>query len=476
MLSVTARYQVQLAHQFGLSRSEIQERLRVSARSQQRILQEAIDVQMTNTQLRTQRGVGRPSALSEEHRQLVASWVADRPNIPGSEVLRRLVTSHNYRGGRTAFYAHFKTVVRPKPAPAPIVRFEGLPGEFAQHDFGEIAISFEDGRRERLKFYAARLKYSRVLYVTLVTGETAEVLIRAMGAFYKYVGGSPRWNTFDNTKAAVTSRKKDPETGETVITLQADLACYLARMGVIGEPTYPYSGNQKGSVENLVGFVKHSFFECRTFRNRTDVEQQLNEWLRWTNHERRCDATNEIPFQRLEAEKPYLKPPLEGDLDYGLIRTRVVGRDAWVQMNGMKYSAPAAWIGQCITVKVYCNVIALEHEGERVEHPRYPANGKYSLLDEHLPSYLVKPRGELMVKRQLLIDLGGVSQVFFTELIHRRPGTWRKDDLPRLGTQYEMAGAKLFIAAVQECVEQETIGAEYVEIAVARLTAQGVGR
>ena len=42
-----------------------------------------------------------------------------------------------------------------------MVRFEGLPGEFSQHDFGHVDVKFVDGRKQRVHFFASRLKYSR---------------------------------------------------------------------------------------------------------------------------------------------------------------------------------------------------------------------------------------------------------------------------------------------------------------------------
>lgn len=41
---------------------------------------------------------------------------------------------------------------------APVVRFEGLPGEFSQHDFGQVDVTYVDGRVERTHFFASRLK------------------------------------------------------------------------------------------------------------------------------------------------------------------------------------------------------------------------------------------------------------------------------------------------------------------------------
>src|SRR5439155_12584800 len=193
----------------------------------------------------------------------------------------RLTSEHGYRGGKTAFYDYLRQRPRPQPAPLPVVRFEGVAGEFAQHDFGTLTVRYQDGTEEKLTFYAGRLKYSRALHVCLVEAETAEAFIRGMEGFAAAVGGLPLLNVVDNTKAAVIKRTKDPETGKVRIQLQRDLGSFLAAVGVFAEPTAPYSGNQKGSVENLVRFAKEHFLQPRQFRNRADLEAQLAAWLHW---------------------------------------------------------------------------------------------------------------------------------------------------------------------------------------------------
>ena len=45
------------------------------------------------------------------------------------------------------------------------------------------------------------------------------------------------------------------------------------------------SGNQKGTVEAIVKWVKNSFFKRRVFRDRADLEAQLTAWLHETNTE-----------------------------------------------------------------------------------------------------------------------------------------------------------------------------------------------
>jgi len=43
----------------------------------------------------------------------------------------------------------------------PLVRFEGLPGEFSQHDFGEVLVTYQNGTETKVLFFVSRLKYSR---------------------------------------------------------------------------------------------------------------------------------------------------------------------------------------------------------------------------------------------------------------------------------------------------------------------------
>jgi hypothetical protein len=38
--------------------------------------------------------------------------------------------------------------------------FAYAPGEFSQHDFGHVDVTFVDGRKKRVHFFASRLKYS----------------------------------------------------------------------------------------------------------------------------------------------------------------------------------------------------------------------------------------------------------------------------------------------------------------------------
>src|SRR5439155_969956 len=149
----------------------------------------------------------------------------------------------------------------------------------------------------------------------------------------------------------------------------------------------------------------------------------------------------------------------------------VVRRDGFVRWGGYGYSTPAAWIGQVVTVRVHPMQVLLHHTGEPVVHPRVPANGRYSLLPEHRAARFVKPRGALMAKRQILMDLCPEGEAFFTQLVHRRPQSWRERDLPVLWELFEELGETRMVAGFGWCLGQGAIGAEYL-----RAWAEGVAQ
>src|SRR6202051_3063861 len=150
-----------------------------------------------------------------------------------------------YEGGKTALYALVASL-RPKSA-KPLVRFEGLPGEFSQHDFGQIEVEFVDGSSRRIHFFASRLKYSRLIRVSLVQDEAVESLVRTLAEHLASWGGLPLRCVFDRPKTIALQWKKNGEVTEW----NSIFAYATLEMGVGVELCWPYRAQQKGSVENL---------------------------------------------------------------------------------------------------------------------------------------------------------------------------------------------------------------------------------
>src|SRR5712692_8066872 len=257
MIDMLKRHAIQVLRQAGHAQAEVARLVGVGVRSVRRVDAEPVVTHVDEAKERERRAIGRP-AKAEPFRPLVAEILAGDPDLLSVEILRRAKLK-GYAGGKTALY-DLISAVRPKTV-RPLVRFEGLAGEFSQHDFGHVDVRFLDDARTRVHFFASRLKYSRWVEVTIVPDECAETLVRTLVDHFALIGGIPLLAVFDRPKTVALKWTRDGQVTEWNPTF-AGVALDLG-LGI--EVCWPASPKQKGSIENLVGWVKGSFFKQRRF-------------------------------------------------------------------------------------------------------------------------------------------------------------------------------------------------------------------
>ena len=140
------RHEVEILLKAGHSKAEVARLAGVSLCSVKRIAEEVPVVHVDNAAEREKRRIGRPSIV-EDFREIIVKILEEKSDLPSLEILRR-VREAGYQGGKTALYALVASV-RPQET-KPLIRFEGLPGEFSQHDFGEVDVAFLDGSSRRI--------------------------------------------------------------------------------------------------------------------------------------------------------------------------------------------------------------------------------------------------------------------------------------------------------------------------------------
>ena len=114
---------------------------RVSVRTARRIAAETEVTTVDNAAERARRQVGRPSK-ADAFRDVLEHALAEEPTLRSVELLHR-ARHAGYTGGKSAVYALAQTL-RTRVV-TPLVRFEGLPGELSQHDFGEVRVRYSMG-------------------------------------------------------------------------------------------------------------------------------------------------------------------------------------------------------------------------------------------------------------------------------------------------------------------------------------------
>ena len=209
MYSQLERYIVQKLRQQDVPVQQVSDQTGVSKRSIIRIDQEAPIIEIDESAFRKTRKMGRPSAVAQYEEQ-IRQWLKEPRNPedgpPKSQEILARLRQQGYTGGKTAVYELVKQL-RPQAPPKPIIRFEGLPGEFSQHDFGQRWVRFTDGSRKLVRFFASRLKYLRYVDIQLVDNEQQETVIRCLLRAFERFGGVPMMSVFDNMSALVKSRE-----------------------------------------------------------------------------------------------------------------------------------------------------------------------------------------------------------------------------------------------------------------------------
>ena len=187
MLSMLKRHEIQTLARAKHSYDEIAELTGVPRRTVARVIQEEPVTEIDDDSERRRRGIGRPSKV-EPFRELVRKVLEGEPRLLSVEIFRR-VKLKGYRGQKSAMYAMIHEL---RPTQSDLVtRFEGLPGEFTQHDFGEVKVRYLDGTVEKVLFFASRLKYSRWAQVSVVPNQKAETLVRTTCEHFASLGGIP---------------------------------------------------------------------------------------------------------------------------------------------------------------------------------------------------------------------------------------------------------------------------------------------
>ena len=451
------RHEVEILLKAGHPKTEVARLAGVSLCSVKRIAEEAPVVHVDDAVEREKRRIGRPSKV-DDFRKFIVALLEETPDLPSLEILRR-IREAGYRGGKTALYA-LVAPLRPKEV-KPLIRFEGLPGEFSQHDFGQVDVAFLDGSIRRIHFFASRLKYSRFIRVSVVKNETAESLVRNLAEHLDSWGGVPLLCVFDRPKTVALKWRRNGEVTEW----NPVFAYAMLEIGIGVELCWPQQPQQKGTVENLVGFVKSSFFKVRRFHDPEDLEQQLVAWHREVNQERPCRATGVIPAMRLTEEAPRLRSLKVQPKDLALRIPVYVGPTGTVLHDGHPYSMPPEAISMPATLYLYADRVRIVAGRYEITHPRKFVAHEGSTLAAHRAAMVAAvsgKRGKRYLKRQQLLELGEPAFLYLTEIVHRRPRQWFYD-VDRLHDILQSHGQEVLRRAMEEGIKEQVFSSSYVE-------------
>jgi transposase len=266
-------------------------------------------------------------------------------DLPATVVLKEL-ESMGYTGGITIL-REFMRPLKTGFIRRVTERFETVPGEQAQLDWGECGTVLVDGQRRKLYVLVMVLGYSRMTYARFTTSTRLPVLLDCLRrAFHTH--GIPSELLVDNMKQAVDQH--DTTTG--TVRWNAKFLDFMEHFGVVPAASPPYWPRVKGKVERGVGYLKTSFLEGRCFSDLEDLNRQLEHWLDTVANVRIHGTTGERPVDRYAIELEHLRPASAVPAyDVRPLALRKVPADCHVSFEGVRYSVPPEACGHTITVR-----------------------------------------------------------------------------------------------------------------------------
>jgi len=277
-------------------------------------------------------------------------------------IFERLRAEHAYSGG----YTIVKDYVREQKLGGQemFIPLTHAPGE-AQADFGQAEVVIA-GVQQTAHFMAFSLPYSDDCFVQAFPAETMEAFLEGHVCAFAYFGGVPRQILSDNTKLAVVRILGDGERRKT--RAFSELQSHYLFAEKFGRPA---KGNDKGDVENLVGYARRNFMVPIP---QAASWEALNEQLvrdAQARRARRLRGHTETIGERFERDRAAFLPLPATCLEACDKTTVRVSSISLVRYKTNDYSVPTQYGHRQVLVKAYVDRIVIVSGCEVIaEHKR----------------------------------------------------------------------------------------------------------
>ena len=269
----------------------------------------------------------------------------ERYPYSAAQVFQRL-REHGFAGGYSLVKTYVRTV-RPRRQAA-FLRLAFAPGECAQVDWGSFGSVPVGQTQRRLSFFVMVLCYSRMLYVEFTVSQTMEHFLACHQHAFEFFGGIPHKIMVDNLKSAVLKR-----TLGAAPVFNPTYADFAAHCGFTIAPCNVGKGNEKGRVENGVGYVKKNFLAGLEIPDFSALNPAATHWLETVANVRVHGETREQPTVLWHTERPSLRPLPLHPFDIATVAQVRASRQFRVTVETNRYSVPAQYASHALTLKTY---------------------------------------------------------------------------------------------------------------------------
>jgi transposase len=397
-------------------------------------------------------GVVRVGKLDAFKGQIVR-WLDTHP-YSAQQIYQRLCEA-GYTGGRTIVkdYVHR---IRPRHQEA-FLKLDFAPGETAQVDWGEFGSIGVGSTRRRLSFFLMVLCYSRRMYLEFTVSQTMEFFLSCHENAFAAFGGVPQQVMVDNLKSAVLQRLVG-----LAPVFNPKYLDFSRHWGFDIKPCNVRSGNEKGRVENGVGYVKKNFLAGLELPDFCAMQSAATLWMDTVANVRMHESTHQRPIDRFEEERTHLRRPSPAGFDLARVSTVRATKQFRVPLESNHYSVPARYAGHRLTLKAYADRVCIyDHEQLVVRHPRSMDRHKDIEDPEHERQLLVQRKSAR--EQRLVVQflaLSARAQAYRDGLETKHVNA--RAHLRKILALADLHGKQAVARALDDGLELQAFSAEYI--------------
>ncbi len=281
---------------------------------------------------------------------VIEGWLADDARRPRKQrhtaqrVFDRLVAEHGYAGSYSPVQRYIKGFkAEHRSTGEGYAELSWAPG-VAQVDFGQ-AQAVIGGVMHTVHVLVVTFPYSNMRFAQAYRGETAECVCHGLRTLFEHIGGAPRQLIFDN--ATGIGRRVGQQVTESRL-----FSSFKLHYRSTARYCNPYAGNEKGNVENAVGFLRRNLMvpepQAATLAGLNQVLLARCDGLAVKEHWRK-----HVPIGELFADDvgTCLALPSTG-FDPVRYESRTTDKTGTLLIDGNPYTAGPAFAGRRITIGI----------------------------------------------------------------------------------------------------------------------------
>jgi hypothetical protein len=272
--------------------------------------------------------------------------------------------------------------------------------------------------------------------------ETLDSVIALHEQAFAELGAVPETMTYDNMTTV------GRHTGRSEVWIHPGFQRFADQYGFRIVILPPGAKERHGKVERPFHYIEHNFLAGREFQDIEDLNNRADLWRANKANVRIHGTVRQRPVDRLQTERPYLKPlpqhrcdPVYKEVD------RLIHTDFSVAVNTNRYSANPDLIGQHARVRLYVSHLEI-WVNQKLDCKHTYVQGQYQrqVLPEHEQVYK-KMTGQSQLLEKAFLRLGEPAQSYYEGLKkHRRAAAGYH--LQRILTYAERYGSDLVAGAL----------------------------